>query len=312
MALLFAAGVACAAATLTGFLGHLDWRLDLTAHFRAQYAVVLLVVASGFVGLRRWWTAAAFGLALVVNLLLLAPLFTGGNGAVEEGAGNEVLRVAVMNLSVGNRDARAALAEIARWEPDVLVFLEYTPRWARAMAGLRDAYPHRVEDIRSDPFGIALLSREPLDAPEVLTLVPRGPPSIIATIRLEGRPLELLATHPFPPIRAAGTALRNDQLVAAAGLVSSRSGPVAVLGDLNASYWSHAFRRLVDDTGLRPAALGHGLHPTWPVDVPPLMIPIDHVLIPLVVVARDFDTGRPTGSDHLSIRADLTWRTSTR
>ena len=41
------------------------------------------------------------------------------------------------------------------------------------------------------------------------------------------------------------------------------TGPIMVVGDLNATMWSAPYRSLIDSTGLRNARRGFGILPSW-------------------------------------------------
>jgi endonuclease/exonuclease/phosphatase (EEP) superfamily protein YafD len=304
LALLFALGLGALTGTITGFLGRFWWFFDLTSHFRPQFAAGLLIAAPILLLAKHRWSAGIFGVAGAANALLLAPFLL--PGPAQELTG--VLKVGVLNLDLFNDRADLVLRELARSDPDVVVFLEFTTEWSTALTEWRTGLPHGLEAPRENPFGIAVASRLPVLGIEEVQIVADAPPAILARLELEGRPLELLAFHPFPPLRKNGTALRDRELQAAAGFIASRELPALVVGDLNASYWSYALRDFLSATQLRPAALGHGLHLTWPTDLPFLQVPIDHVLIPDELGVLEFDRGAYVGSDHYPVWAAVGWQ----
>ena len=78
-----------------------------------------------------------------------------------------------------------------------------------------------------------------------------------------------------------------------------------VLGDLNITSCSPWFAELKDAGSLIDTRDGFGLQPSWPVQSPLIVIPIDHVL-----VSRDFQIlsrriGEDIGSDHWPVVVDL-------
>jgi len=114
----------------------------------------------------------------------------------------------------------------------------------------------------------------------------------------DGRRIDLLAVHPPSPT-TADRADRRDRVLRAAGAwAAGRDAPAVVIGDFNATPWSHAVRAMRMRSGLHDSLTGRGLQPTWPSGGGPLMIPIDHAHHSdgLVVVERS--TGPPLGSAH--------------
>jgi endonuclease/exonuclease/phosphatase (EEP) superfamily protein YafD len=81
-----------------------------------------------------------------------------------------------------------------------------------------------------------------------------------------------------------------------------------IMGDLNASMWSPAYKRMMRRQGLKDAREGHGLvltqHGHGPVSGL-LWRPIDHCLHNDRLAVRNFYAGPDLGSDHLPIVAEL-------
>ncbi len=190
-------------------------------------------------------------------------------------------------------------------DPDIIVMQEVTPAWIESLDSLKARYPYSVTEPREDPFGIALFSKLPLEATSVIHAEPRGYPQIIATVILGQARLQLIGAHTANPIGNGGYGARNLQLDGIAALAGRTPAPLVVAGDLNISIWSHHYRRLVRDTGLRNARRGFGVEPTWPVFFPPAMIPIDHFLVSGDIEITSYETGPDIGSDHLPVAVRL-------
>jgi endonuclease/exonuclease/phosphatase (EEP) superfamily protein YafD len=86
-----------------------------------------------------------------------------------------------------------------------------------------------------------------------------------------------------------------------------------ILGDLNASPWSHPFGRLLREGGLVDSTRGFGVQPTWrthfgPVSgmlTWPVQIPIDHCLHSPGFVAVAREIGPACGSNHFPLFVTL-------
>jgi len=88
--------------------------------------------------------------------------------------------------------------------------------------------------------------------------------------------------------------------------------PFILIGDLNASPWSHAMRALVAEAGLRYATDGYGIWPTWfvgnPLLDPLVSAPLDHILVSSEWQVVDYMETGDIGSDHVPLQADLVIR----
>ena len=276
--------------------------LELFSHFRLQYLGVSVLLTLAFL-LMKWRNYTLLGLATVAfNGWFVLPWYLPANNA---DVAESDLTILLANVQVSNDSADRFLALVADEQPDVIVIQEATPDWLGMIAAIHADYPHRVGEPREDPFGIALYSRLPLDSSAINASAPMGFPDIAARIRLGEGYLNLISTHPLPPLGAANYSSRNVQLDGVARLASRTPGPLVVIGDLNISMWAHHYQRLVAIAGLENAREGFGVKPTWPLFLPFAMIPIDHCLVSTGISVVAFDTGPPIGSDHLPILVSL-------
>lgn len=290
-----------AAVTLAGFLGRWHWLLDLVGHFRWYWLLATLV---WFAVAWRWRSRPALAcltLAAAANAAALLPYWLPPAGSVAAG---DRLELVTLNVFADNRQHDRVLAYLRRRDADVVVLIEVDAAWAAAVEALAPLYPHRVIEPRDDMFGIAVLSKLPLESPRVEEIA-AGPPVILAGLASGERGCLLVAAHPRAPITAGWSASRDAQLTALGDLAAAESRPVIVAGDLNATPWSHGFRQLVGSRGLRDSALGRGLQPTWNARRWVPQIPIDHIVVSpeVQVIART--VGPDVGSDHLPVEATL-------
>lgn len=296
--------------TLLGFAGGLWWRFDLLSHFRVQYLIALAVSVLGLCAYRKWKTIAAFGGFGVLNLALILPFFFGANPSPTPGA--TTLRAAVINVNTANTRGDLVCAFVEANKPDIVLFEEVDDVWDNRLAPLREEYKHWESELRGDNFGIALASKRPWKSAKIVQLGEAGVPSVTATFAVGDKVLTVLGTHPLPPGGKQGSRLRNDQLEVVARFVREQKQPFILLGDLNATPWSHHFRKLVRDTGLRDSARGFGIQPTWPtpvawLPVPSLFlrVPIDHCLVSSDVRVTRRIVGESIGSDHFPLVVDF-------
>ncbi len=87
--------------------------------------------------------------------------------------------------------------------------------------------------------------------------------------------------------------------------VNAKEQASIVIGDLNTTVWSNSYQILLSDTGMTNASEGFGFMPTWPTNLIPMMIPIDHCLVSEGFKVIDIRTGEDLGSDHLPLVVEL-------
>jgi endonuclease/exonuclease/phosphatase (EEP) superfamily protein YafD len=291
--------VLCALATLLPWLSRalagqenrVAWAIDLAAHWQVLYVAVLLPCALvAAVSQRRW---------LVALLAALVPWWSASPRLAGAPASGDAFVVAAANVHVDNRDPAALLAWLSVVNPDVVVLTEVSPAFAQALRSMR-GYSHRQIEAADHPFGMAVLSRHPMQAATLRD--DDGIVRIEARVDAAGTCIDLIALHPMPPISPHFHAAR-DALLRGVAERSVRAGrPTLVVGDLNATPWSSAFASL-EDHGLRRAG---PLWPTWPsVGDGWIGIPIDHLLASAHWRVRSAQIGPELGSDHRPIAVRL-------
>jgi endonuclease/exonuclease/phosphatase (EEP) superfamily protein YafD len=276
--------------------------LQLFTHFRLQYfaaSVVLLVI---FAALREPRYALALFLVSILNGSMVTPWY---NGEPIRHDGTEI-KVLLANVLSNNSDHIRLFDLLEVEKPDLVVFVEVSPQWEKALVQLNATYPHSVIESRAGNFGIALYSRLPLLTAAAVDSEPLGFPTIVADVSVAGRSLLVVATHPMIPLGASNYAARNKQLNGVARLLQRSDGPRILVGDLNATMWDLQYLSLENKTWLRNARRGFGVVPTWPTFMPVAMIPIDHVLVSEEFEVQNVRTGPRIGSDHLPLIVTVT------
>jgi endonuclease/exonuclease/phosphatase (EEP) superfamily protein YafD len=253
---------------------------------------------------RPRWIQALCLASLLVNA---AALYLAKGNPVYAATAGERLRVVSLNVHAGNPDKAQVLDYLRTTDADVFFLMEVDAEWAAALAELTATHPHQLLRAQEDNFGLAFFSRVPLQSLEVIHTSELGSPSIRARLTHAGRELAILGIHPPPPIGRQLSQIRDTQLADTAVLVASLDVPVLVVGDLNATPWSHGMQLLRDGTTLGHRSPDPAWTPTWNVALV-FAIPIDHALItpPLVVAHREI--GPDVGSDHRPQILDIGWQ----
>jgi len=289
------------AATALGFLGRFWWFFDLFSHFRVQYLLGLLVLSALLWVARRRAIAMGFLGFAGVNLLTVLPLYLPPSSNPHNAW---PLRVMLLNVNTERGDPARVMNEMSAVDPDLVILEEIDKNWTDKLAATTSAYPYSVTRPRNDNFGIALYSKHPIVKSALVLNDEARIPSIVATVDTPSGYLQVIATHPLPPVGAEQSRLRNHQLAQLPTHIKPDI-PTILIGDLNTTPWNYYFRRLLAESGLRDSAQGFGVQPTWPDLIWPLRLPIDHCLHSSDVIIQDRWIGAPVGSDHYPLLVDL-------
>lgn len=304
--------------SVLAFFGAWNCYVDLLAHFRPQYALALLIAAALALLLRTWRAAGFAALGLAINAAVIVPLFVSAtSAAIDETI--PPLKVVSFNVRTSNRQFDAAAEYLLREQAEVVLLMEVDQTWLTELATRLHGY-RMVEGLaQDDNFGIALFTR--LDAAGLavkqtecfdITGGAAEVKVIAAQLQWHDQPLALLGIHPVPPMTERNAAAR-DAVLAAAGrwsLDQQAHGKAAiVIGDFNATPWSHAFRQLEQEGNLLNSQRGFGVQPTYRSNWPQLLgISIDHCLHSkdLKTMQRVVDP-QGHGSDHRPLAVTLGW-----
>ncbi|MET0261969.1 MAG: endonuclease/exonuclease/phosphatase family protein [Rariglobus sp.] len=287
--------------TVAAFAGDRHWLPEVTTHFRPHYGILLSACVIIYAIASRCRVAAVLSVFALINIAFLVPRFVPHPVAPREATR---LKLLLANVHTDNLNRTAIVELIQREQPDVVALLEINDAWLAALKPLTSSYPHIRSVPRSDNFGIVLLSRVPVSDLKTVYLTVAELPSIRATLTLADRQqISLLATHPLPPGSADGVLLRDQQLAAIARWSIAEPHPTVVLGDLNCTPWSPAFRTLLKTSALTDT--GYGIAPTWPVKPWLLRVPLDHCLASSTLFVSEHRIGPDIGSDHFPIIVTL-------
>jgi endonuclease/exonuclease/phosphatase (EEP) superfamily protein YafD len=296
-----AVGVALAAVSLLSFFGSMLWIFDLASNFRPQTSVVLVILGAATLAgtvRRLGWPTLGVG---VIGLLSVVPHLLDSPPTIAD----ESATVRLMSFNVGiSNPNRVAVAEfIAEEDPDVVFIFESSFEWEDTIrsAGL----PLEIVSIvpRGRLAGVTVLARSALRPARVE--VDLGGEVAAVEVDLGDRRIEVLGIHPLSPTTAGRASARDGLISRAADWVTTRQGEVVVVGDLNATPWSHAYATLRLRGGLVDTLRGSGFQPTWPEGWGALMIPIDHVLHTGGLGSTDRRTGPAYGSAHRPVLVEI-------
>jgi endonuclease/exonuclease/phosphatase (EEP) superfamily protein YafD len=290
-------------ATALGLLDRVSWVFEPADVFRLQYLAVLVGAALAAIALRRARVAVVAAALAALNFAVLAvPLASTATAA--PGAPLGSLRLVVANVEVGNTDFAAVDRLVARTHPDIFGVIELTPAMAAHLDRSLPRYRARVVDTRDDAYGVGVYSRLPLLSAHIEHFpAADGPPTVVARVRVAGKPVTVVVTHVHTPF--AGS-IHGRHLQALAAARASLGRRVAVCGDFNTPPWSGPLRAFASDANLRDlygrsAWAGY----SWPTWSSLLRVPLDNCFVGEGVAVRGHRDGPDDGSDHRPLVVDL-------
>jgi endonuclease/exonuclease/phosphatase (EEP) superfamily protein YafD len=290
-------------ATLLGLLDRVFWVFESADVFRLQYLILLLAAALAALMLRRSKLALVAVVLAAVNAAVMGiPVAATAKavGARERGS----LRVVVTNVAVGNTDFAAVDRLVAQSRPDVLGVIELTPPMARHLHAALPLYRVRVLEVRDDAYGIGVYSRLPLLSAKIERFPSNGPPTVVARIRVAGRPVSVVITHVHTTFAGSIHVRHLDALAAAAR--SQLGKRVVVCGDFNTPPWSGPLRDFAADARVRDLYGGRSWAGySWPTWGYALRVPLDNCFVSNTVAVTGHHDGPSVGSDHRPLVVDF-------
>ncbi len=276
------------------------WLGEVLVNFQLQFAIVFALFALIFLFKKvKIFTLSAFFFiippALQVFLVMLPTEQIEIEGEISQ------LKVQLINVWSANTNYERVQNFIRSEDADILIIVELTPSWAQAMSSLKNNFLEWREDVRTDNFGLGIYSKIPLHNIQTHIWSETGHPSFTAELTQNGKKINLIATHPYPPKHPNGLELRTEHFKNMTQYINEMEGPILLMGDLNCSPYSPHFKNLLAETNLRDSRKGFGIQATWPALFIPAAFPIDHALFSSEFNVLSRTKGRKIGSDHLPI-----------
>lgn len=287
---------------LAGYLSRFGYWFDLTTHFQPQYLLGLLACAGFCAWKRRWKTVAVALICAVIPLSRILPLYMPLTRSAHAGPAS-TLSILLVNIKAENRQFEKLRSYIRETAPDIVALEEIDELWHNELSAVLQDYPYAIHEFREDNFGIGLYSRVPVSDLKIERF--SDVPSVSGNLTLNGQPLTVLLTHPIPPVRPTSFRYRNRHFARMADKRADYHDNLILIGDLNSSSWSHFFRKLAADMGLRDSRKGFGLQFSWPTMTALLLTTIDHALVSENIVVHERRIGKDIGSDHFPVYLEI-------
>jgi endonuclease/exonuclease/phosphatase (EEP) superfamily protein YafD len=303
-----AATVLASVPLVLGFFADRHAALDTLGHFRVHLAVAVAIGGLALMASRFWkhgLLSVALGAAAFWTALPAFPFGVSHGAAASEDAGEQaVYRLLQLNLRFDNRTPGNVLSLIGRTKPDIVTLNEVSAAWKPRIAQLAAMYPYSIVcEVPQRVGGVAILSRRPFTRAAPPRCLDAGS-FAIAKVDFGGRDLDVAALHLHWPWPFRQAAQLDAQKPALAGLGNT----TLLAGDLNATTWSAAVRRVEADGGLSHV---DGIGPTWldrrfPNALRPYAgLPIDQIFSKGEIAILSARTLDAVGSDHLPILVEF-------
>jgi endonuclease/exonuclease/phosphatase (EEP) superfamily protein YafD len=241
-------------------------------------------------------------LAAVMPWLLVAEYAAADPGPAGRTA---TLRVLTVDSQDGKADPSQIVALAQESAADVVVITELTMKLSHDLTevGLANVGESRWVEMRSTgEDGAGVWTRLQVSEKSLINGLTR--PAGRLVLQTEAGPLGMTVVQAGGRPLAPGRTWRRDlkRLTAAPPEPARR----IVVGDLNATPWSPAFRK-VTATELRDAAdvHGRGLRPTWPAWSPIPLVPLDHVLVSRGIGVSAVESAVIAGTNHRALLVTL-------
>lgn len=281
-------------------LGRYFFFAELVSNFRVQIMMMLLPFALLTLSMRRWWLCGLIGFAVIWCMAGTVWIHLPSS---QPPAGPKKLKIMSYNILGTNERQHIVIQKIKQIDPDVISVLEYTNFWHMAFDELGDTYPYRIRLPRWHGFGVAMLSKYPLENRKISQLTGHATdnPLIMADVKFAGQTIRIAAMHVISPMNRDRMDIRNSQLSEAADIFAGDGKPTVVMGDFNCTPWSPFLQDFLVKTGYRDSRQGFGYQGTWPAQHWPLRIPIDHAFVSEEIHVHSRTLGHSAGSDHIPI-----------
>lgn len=282
--------------------------LDLFVHYRPQLAIAaMLFIVAGF-ALRRYWIGTLATVAALAHVVPVLPYLLPSANATVCHDWHPPLRFVTINLHYGNADMNRFSAWLEVERPDVIALTEVVPDQAALFHGLAEIFPYQIGPTGESSTDVLVLSRVPITASNVYYMSANAAhlPVLEARLCPEGRPcITVVTLHAERPM-GPGRPYHGPHLELAARIATSQPDQrLVLLGDLNMTPWSPAFRELLAKADLRDTAKHGPFRSTWLTRNPLFGLPIDHVLVGKAVNVHRRRVGPDIGSDHYPVTVHL-------
>ena len=204
-----------------------------------------------------------------------------------------------------NHNPEEIISLIRQADPDLMLMMEMTEEMETNLQDVLKSYPDRLETYVRDGFRICLFSKTPLHNKNIQQFGPGCTPLLCAQTDLNGKRYQIFSAHPKPALNKQWDEERHAYFHEIEKVIGRCDLPKIVLGDFNSVPWENHFNRFLSNTDLKSTVQGYGYRITWPVYLPVLGVPMDHILLSRNENYSCLNVGPYAGSDHYPVSINL-------
>lgn len=208
--------------------------------------------------------------------------------------------ILTFNVWQFNDKKKELLDLIKEKSPDLVFLYEVDLKWAQFIKDIPN-YPVQNIDPLNNTYGIAFLSKHPVESIKLNYLVNKDVPSY--EIKYQG--VTIFAVHPKPPAPPITSEKRDAELVLVAKKSRAIKGPVLVVGDMNDVAWSHTTRLFRRISELLDPRVGRRPVSTYPSLNVLFRFPLDYIFHSKELKLTSIEVLPDIGSDHLPLMASF-------
>ncbi len=283
---------------------------------RPQLLIAGVIALGGLAVIGSWQVALFWVIAvLLVPALLLqtlriwpyTPLLPAPTRAPEE-PGRPKLSLLMANVLRTNRKSDTLVSLLEEYDADIVFIVEIDDWWKDQLQPIAERYPYVTALPQDNGYGILFMTRLPVEACEVRTLVREEIPSLKARLTLEpGNSFWFYGLHPEPPGPVQDAEDRDAELMIVAREMASDGEASIVAGDLNDVAWSRTTSSFQRVSGAKDPRCGRGLYATFHADYWFARWPLDHLFHTPQFATHELKVLPHIGSDHFPVFARLSY-----
>ncbi len=299
--------------TLSSETGFNNWWIRIWDFPRVQIVLAMVLIAAAllyFDRRRGRWLVVALAALTTWQLYRIYPYTPLAATEVarrpDDGVSqNTCFTMLTLNVLQTNRDYGRTIALIESINPDIVLLTETDQQWAQAVKPVLSAYPHQMQRPLANTYGMLFATRLPMRDASIQDLAEKDTPSLFATLSMSGQDFRVVGLHPRPPHPDQDTDERDAEIVMAARHARKVGLPVLALGDFNDVAWSDTTDLFRNVGSFLDPRIGRGTYATFPADYVWLGWPLDHLFVTEEFLLGEMRVGRPVGSDHLPVLAQM-------
>jgi endonuclease/exonuclease/phosphatase (EEP) superfamily protein YafD len=272
----------------------------------------LLIIASFFVidsyTIFFWAVILALAATIVYEIVKVFPYSSWYPREKPDHPSDGMVSIFAGNVLQHNSEYEKFLAEVERYDPDLVLTMESNKAWEDGISRLEKTYPHTVKVPNEKLYGMHLYSRIPLQNLAVHHLIESHVPSIFCEISLnEDTTLMLVCLHPAPPSPTENETSeeRDAELMIVGKKIRDLDQPVVVCGDMNDVVWSRTTRLFKKMTAMIDPRVGRGFFPTYHADYRLMRFPLDHLFHTKDLYVGKMERSAHFGSDHFAMYYEI-------